>query len=145
MEGVYGHIDHRVISGATTYAFNNNPDSKVLLYLAVSESVDNGYGFTKGKGQPSKGFDVVHKIADEAINYLVDVTDYIDTKVQSLQSYQSQFRDPELAHIQHNLYERANCIMESVPFSCEQFILGGIKRNLNADEGELQALINLAN
>ncbi|VAW95368.1 hypothetical protein MNBD_GAMMA19-2296 [hydrothermal vent metagenome] len=135
-EGIYGHEDHRSISAATSYIFNNAISSKILLHLAISETKDSGYGFTHGRRAPGNG--VIHRVADYAINYQLDVSAYTEIQKASLHKYVSQFTNDKMA-LMSSYYENAQCPDGTV---CEQFVLARVKNNIGNTTSDLLKLIN---
>jgi len=125
-DGLYGHKDHRSLAAIISFLFNNSKDSLVLLYAQISESRDQGYGFTHGRGSPSKGYDYIHRVADGAINYQLDVSAYADLQKESLAQYPSQFSSLEMQQI-NTFYDQAQCPGGAVKVNCEQYIVARFK------------------
>ncbi|MCF6338850.1 MAG: PIG-L family deacetylase [Gammaproteobacteria bacterium] len=136
VEGIYGHADHRNISAVTSYIFNNAINSKILLHLAISETKDSGYGFTRDRRTPSDN--TVYRVADYAINYQLNVAAYAETQKASLRKYVSQFDADKIA-IMSRYYETAQCPDGTV---CEQFVLARVKNNIGNTTSDLLRLIN---
>lgn len=125
-EGIYGHVDHRSLSPTVSYLFNNSLDSKVLLHVVLSETRDEGYGFTQGKGSPTAGYDIIHRVADEAVNYQIDISNYSEYQKDSLSNYVSQYSLEEMAVIE-SFYDNATCPGKTLLPRCEQYILARTK------------------
>jgi len=136
VEGIYGHTDHRSISAVTSYIFNNALNSRILLHLAISETKDSGYGFTRDRRISSNN--TVHRVADYAINYQLNVSAYAEIQKASLRKYISQFDADNMA-MMSSYYETAQCPDGTV---CEQFVLARVKNAIGDTTSDLLRLIN---
>jgi len=115
-EGIYGHKDHITISYLANYIFNLVSSCKVLFYFVISESQNNGYNISQE----------IFPVNDEAINLEIGVSDSLEVIVNAYKKHETQF-SPE------TIDKYTSYINE---WPVEQFIIGGIRRNINADINE---------
>ena len=85
--GISGHIDHIVVSLATTKMFHEMADIKKLYYFVLPEKVTNEIFNTSGRkvwGRP-----------ENEITTTINVEKWISNKVEAAKCHQTQMRDVE--------------------------------------------------